>query len=204
MGTNALTRITDQPVLDRVAEPLSHAVREAFERGGPAGQRAKNVLRGVWLGHPFHPVFVDMPIGAWTTAMALDVAANDDPGMRRGVTFALGVGLVGALCAAVTGLTDWSDTQGRARRTGLLHGLLNVAATSLIGASFFQRMNDSHTNGRGYAWSGYALALMGGYLGGDLVFGQGVGVMHAGENASRPDSDRGEPTVRRHYDSEPY
>ena len=46
-------------------------------------QQAKNALHGVWLGHPLHPVFTDLPIGAWTTALALDVSANGDPGMRR-------------------------------------------------------------------------------------------------------------------------
>lgn len=123
---------------------------------------------------------------------------DDDPGMRRAVTIALGVGLIGAVGAAVTGVTDWSETQGRARRTGLIHGLLNVAATSLIAMSFFRRMNDSHTNARGYAWSGYALALAAGYLGGDLVFAQGVGVM-TDEASGRPDCDRGEQSIRREY-----
>src|SRR5581483_1529379 len=111
MGTtNALMQMTDQPALDRIAEPLSEAVRGAYEAAGPAGQAVKNLMHGVWLEHPLHPVFTDVPIGAWTTALALDATADGDPGMRRAATFALGVGLVGALGAAVTGLTDWSET----------------------------------------------------------------------------------------------
>jgi uncharacterized membrane protein len=180
MGTtNALTRVTDQPALDQIAEPLSHAVRNAFEAGGPAGQQAKNALHGVWLGHPLHPVFTDVPIGAWTTALALDASANGDPGMRRAATFAFGVGLVGALGAAVTGLTDWSETQGQSRRTGLVHGLLNIAATSLIATAYLQRKNDSDMNGRACAWSGYAIALASAYLGGELVYAKRIGVTHA-------------------------
>jgi nitrite reductase/ring-hydroxylating ferredoxin subunit/uncharacterized membrane protein len=177
--TNALTRITDQPALDPIAEPLSSAVLRTYEAAGPAGQEVKNALHGVWLGHPLHPVFTDVPIGAWTTALALDAASNGDPGMRRAATFAMGVGLVGALGAAVTGLTDWSETQGRSRRTGLIHGLLNIAATSLMATAFFQRRNDSHTNGRSCAWSGFAIAVASAYLGGDLVYAQRVGVTHA-------------------------
>src|SRR3954454_11209988 len=125
-------KAVDYPGLDRVADPLSNAVRRAYEAAGPIGQQAKNALHGVWLGHPLHPVFTDVPIGAWTTALALDAAADGDPGMLRAATFALGVGLVGAAGAAVSGLTDWSETDGRSRRTGLIHGLLNIDATSLV------------------------------------------------------------------------
>jgi uncharacterized membrane protein len=178
---NALTRMTDQPALDRVAAPLSRAVRHGFERGGRAGQLVKEALKGGWLGHPLHPVFVDTPIGAWTTALVLDGAAKGDPGMRRAATLALGVGLLGALGAAITGIAEWSETQGRARRTGLMHGVLNVAATSFIAASLFRRSSDPHATGRTCAWSGYVIALASAYLGGDLVYAQGVGVMQADE-----------------------
>src|SRR5829696_611358 len=126
-STKALTRLVDNPAIDRIAEPLSKAVRGAYESAGPIGQQAKNALHGTWLGHPLHPVFTDVPIGAWTTALALDAAANGDPAMRRAATFAMGVGLAGAAGAAVTGLTDWSETDGRSRRGGLIHGLLNMA-----------------------------------------------------------------------------
>jgi nitrite reductase/ring-hydroxylating ferredoxin subunit/uncharacterized membrane protein len=178
-STTALSRIVESPAIDRLADPLSKAVRNAYEAAGPGGQRAKNAVHGVWLGHPLHPVLTDVPIGAWTTALALDASANGDPGMRRAATFAIGVGLVGALGAAVTGLTDWSETGGRARRTGLIHGLLNVAATTLFATSFTLRRSDNHETGRSFAWAGYAVALGAAYLGGDLVYGQRLGVNHA-------------------------
>jgi nitrite reductase/ring-hydroxylating ferredoxin subunit/uncharacterized membrane protein len=177
--TKALSRLVDSPAVDTVAEPLSRAVRGAFEAAGPAGQQAKNALHGVWLGHPLHPVFTDVPIGAWTTALALDAAADRDPGMRRAATFAIGVGLAGAVGAAVSGLTDWSETDGQSRRLGLVHGLLNVAATTLFAAAFVTRRNDSHRGGRACAWAGYAIAVGSAYLGGDLVYGQRIGVTHA-------------------------
>jgi nitrite reductase/ring-hydroxylating ferredoxin subunit/uncharacterized membrane protein len=174
-----LTTAIDFPALDRVAKPLSEAVRGVFEAGGAAGREAKNALHGVWLGHPLHPVFTDLPLGAWTTALALDAAADGEPQMRRAATFAVGVGLLGALGAAVTGLTDWSETDGRSRRTGLLHGLLNITATTLMASAFFIRRRDSHNGGRTCAWTGYAVALGAAYLGGDLVYDQRIGVTHA-------------------------
>jgi hypothetical protein len=86
-------QVVGNPAIDQVAEPLSKAVRAAYEAAGPVRRQAKNALHGVWLGHPLHPVFTDVPLGAWTTALALDAAANGDPGMRRAATFATGVGL---------------------------------------------------------------------------------------------------------------
>src|SRR5919204_684383 len=108
---DALTKIVDAPPLNAVADPLRNAVLAAYDAAGPAGQHAKNAMHGVWLGHPLHPVFTDIPIGAWTTALAMDCAAGDDPGMKRAATFAMGIGLLGALGAAVTGLTRWSETR---------------------------------------------------------------------------------------------
>jgi nitrite reductase/ring-hydroxylating ferredoxin subunit/uncharacterized membrane protein len=178
-STNALMRVASNPAIDQVAEPLSKAVRGAYEAAGPAGQRAKNALHGVWLGHPLHPVFTDIPIGAWTTALALDAAAGRDSGMRRAATFAMGVGLAGALGAAVTGLTDWSETDGEPRRAGLIHGLLNLTATTLFASAFALRRQDSHDGGRTCAWAGYAIALGAAYLGGDLVYGKRIGVDHS-------------------------
>ncbi len=62
-STHAIARLTDQPALDVIASPLSRAIRNAYESAGPAGQQAKNALHGVWLGHPLHPVFTDLPLG---------------------------------------------------------------------------------------------------------------------------------------------
>ena len=177
--TNLLATVTDLPGVDRVAEPLSHAVRDAYESAGPAGMEMKNAMHGVWLGHPLHPVFTDLPLGAWTAALAIDACANGDRGMRRAATMALGVGLAGALASAVTGLTDWSETSGRARREGLIHGLLNATATALAGIAYLQRINSARDRGRACAWAGYTIALGSAYLGGDLVYGQRIGVNHA-------------------------
>jgi len=103
-STNALARITDQP-LDPIAESLSHAVRAAYEAAGPVGQQAKNAMQGVWLRHPLHPVFTDLPIGAWTTGLVLDAVAarTHDHATQQAAGVAIGVGLAGAAAAAVTG-----------------------------------------------------------------------------------------------------
>src|SRR5438045_7279840 len=103
-SANALSKLADQPALDAVAVPLSRAVRGAYEAGGAAGRAAKNAAHGVWLGHPLHPVFTDLPIGAWTTGLVLDAVAGvrGDRGMARAADVAIAVGLAGAAGAAIT------------------------------------------------------------------------------------------------------
>jgi nitrite reductase/ring-hydroxylating ferredoxin subunit/uncharacterized membrane protein len=178
-SSSSLASLAAPPALDSAAEPLAKLVRDAYQTAGEAGAVAKNAMHGVWLGHPLHPVLTDIPIGAWTTALALDARANGDRGMRRAATFAMGVGLLGALGSAVTGLTDWSETSGRARRLGLVHGLLNIAATAMTATAFFRRSADDRQHARGWAWAGYATAVASAYLGGDLVYGERIGVTHA-------------------------
>jgi nitrite reductase/ring-hydroxylating ferredoxin subunit/uncharacterized membrane protein len=173
--------VANQPWLDAVGTPLSEAVRALFRNAGPAGQTVKNALHGVWLGHPLHPVLTDVPLGAWTTALALDAreVATGDGAYGRAADFAVGVGLVAAVGAAVTGLNDWSETDGRARRLGLLHGLLNLTATALVATSYALRRTGSRPAARASAVAGYGIALGAAYLGGNLVYDERIGVTHA-------------------------
>ena len=180
-STSALVQLADQPALDTVAEPLANAIKTVYSSAGETGRMAKDAVHGVWLGHPLHPVFTDIPIGAWTTGLVLDAvaAARNEPVLEQAADMAVAVGLVGAAGAAVTGLTDWSETSGRSRRTGLVHGLLNIAATTLYAASYILRKNGSRGVGQGCAIAGYSLALGSAWLGGDLVYDQRIGVNHA-------------------------
>ncbi|MDQ3920253.1 MAG: Rieske 2Fe-2S domain-containing protein [Acidobacteriota bacterium] len=147
---------------------------------GTAGQEVKDFLHGTWLGHPLHPVLTDVPIGAWTAALALD-AMETISGRRElgaGADAAIAVGLVGAVGSALTGVTDWSETDGRARKVGLLHGLLNAGATVLYTTSLVMRRRKKRSAGAGFAMLGYAVSSAAAYLGGRLVYGEQIGVDH--------------------------
>jgi nitrite reductase/ring-hydroxylating ferredoxin subunit len=179
--SNALALLTDRPGLDALAEPLSRAVRDVYASAGDAGRQLKNAAHGVWLGHPLHPVFTDIPLGAWTTALALDVAsvARRDRGLGRAADWAVAIGLAGAVGAAVTGLTDWSETDGQSRRTGLMHGLMNITATGFFAISYALRKSGSREAGRTCSAAGLGIAAAAAYLGGHLVYDRRVGVTHA-------------------------
>lgn len=179
-----LKAIEQQNFLDQASEVIQPAVTDVFKTAGASGQTVKNFLHGTWLGHPLHPVLTDVPIGSWTAAVALD-AAEAISGRRkfgRGADIAIGVGLAGAVGAAVTGLTDWSATDGRARKMGLAHGLLNVSATFLYTVSLLLRRREKfRSSGIGFSLLGYAVSGFAAYIGGHLVFGEKIGVNHAAQ-----------------------
>jgi nitrite reductase/ring-hydroxylating ferredoxin subunit/uncharacterized membrane protein len=169
-----LELIERQEWLEPVESGLQRAVAGTFDSAGTAGRHVRNFLHGVWLGHPLHPVLTDIPVGAWTAAVILDLVDE-----REGADLAVTVGLAGAIGSAVTGLTDWQATDGSARRIGLVHGLLNIAATALFGVSLAKRNRRDRSAARTLAAIGYAVALTSAYLGGHLVFRKQIGVNHA-------------------------
>jgi len=181
MADTALDIVVDQPWLTQIADPLSSAVHNVYEAAGDTGRQLKNLAHGVWLGHPLHPVFTDIPLGAWTTALVLDAAegATGDRNCGRAADMAVGLGIAGALGAAVTGLTDWSETDGHAKKVGLVHGLLNLTATALYATSLVMRRNGQRSAGRALGLAGFVTTCTAAYLGGDLVYHERIGVSHA-------------------------
>ena len=176
---DVIGRIEEQEWLKPAEEGLQKFVHKAFRFRG--GRQVKNFLHGTWIGEPLHVILTDIPIGAWTVAIAFD--ALDSMSARRqysvGADTAVAFGLAGAVGAAATGLTDWQDIDPPARRIGLVHGLLNVASVALFGSSFLMRRRGKRAAGRGLAALGYAVSVAAARLGGNLVYGQKVGVDHA-------------------------
>jgi nitrite reductase/ring-hydroxylating ferredoxin subunit/uncharacterized membrane protein len=174
--------LADQKWIDGIADAVQPAVKSAFDGLGPARRGAKNFLHGTWLGHPLHPVLTDIPIGAWTVTLlldALDEEGRAGKGLRRASDASLVLGLAGAAGAAVTGLTDWSETDARPRRTGMAHAILNVGATLLFTGSWLCRRNGDRKSGKLLALAGFAVASTSAYIGGELVSHEQIGVDHS-------------------------
>lgn len=177
MGAQDTTgMIARQEWLRPIEEAAQHAIQRVFRSAGPTGQKVKNALHGTWLGHPLHAALTDVPIVAWTAAMVFDVidAVSGRREFRVAANSAITLGVVGALGAAVTGLTDWQDTDPPARRIGLL----NVGGVALFAGSLAARRRNSRALGRTLSALGYAVATVAARLGGNMVYGQRVGVDH--------------------------
>lgn len=165
-----------QPGLEKSAE----LIKDTFSAAGAAGQTAKDALHGVWLGHPLHPAITDVPVGSWTVAAALDLLElRGDSNYQDGADFAVLLGLLGSVPAALSGLTDWSDTHGKPQRVGAVHGILNIGAAALYAGSYAARRSEKRAVGRALGFLGFGLVLVSAYLGGELSYSQKIGVNHA-------------------------
>ena len=167
------------PVRQAVDEKLQKLLDKALYGGGhPSAQQIRNFLNGTWLGEPLHAVLTDVPVGAWTVAIAFDALdlVFDRRELARACEASIGIGLLGAAGAAVTGMTDWSDVDPPVRRLGLIHGLLNLSGAALFATSLFLRKKKSRTTGRILGALGYAVMSYAAHLGGKLVYEHRVGV----------------------------
>jgi nitrite reductase/ring-hydroxylating ferredoxin subunit/uncharacterized membrane protein len=166
---------TAQPVDEKLQKLLDKAL---YGGGHPAAQQIRNFLNGTWLGEPLHVVLTDVPVGAWTVAMAFDALdlVYDRRELARACETSIGIGLLAAAGAAVTGMTDWSDVDPPARRAGLIHGLLNLSGAALFATSLLLRKKKCRHSGRIAGVLGYAVMSYAAHLGGKLVYEQRVGV----------------------------
>lgn len=157
-------RVENTQALDRVVTPVQKAVR-----GLPLGP-LRDVLHGRQLGHPLHPVLVQVPMGAWLSSAVLDFV----PGAERAARVLIGVGTLTAFPAALAGWTDWAEQHKQQMRTGLVHATANAGAVALFGGSFIVRGRRPKL-GRALGLGGLACAGFGGFIGGHLAYRQAAG-----------------------------
>jgi hypothetical protein len=128
---------------------------------------AAKALRGDWLGHPLHPAMTDLPIGFWTSAWVMDLM----PGGRAPARRLIGLGVLSALPAIVTGAADWPRLSRQKDPAVIAHISCNVGATALYALSWRARHKGHGVRGFALAQLGALAATAGGTLGGHLAFG---------------------------------
>ncbi|MFD5147773.1 DUF2231 domain-containing protein [Streptomyces sp. NPDC058401] len=152
-----------------VADPAIRVLQRGIRSLPLGGMR--DLLRGRPLGHPVHPVLVQVPIGCWLSASVLDFV----PGAQRATTTLTAVGLAGVAPAAVAGWADWADLPPEQARVGLAHAVSNVAAVACYTASLTARLRGRSAKGRLWALGGMAAVAVSGALGGHVAYRQAVG-----------------------------
>lgn len=182
MALGPLTTLTDGierlTRLDAPGKALGRSVRGAVPAGG-----VKDALSGTWLGHALHPPLTDLVTGSFVSAAVLDLLGPDDGGASRRL---LQVGLVAAVPTALTGATDWADSElgdERVRRMGLVHAGTNVTALACVALSLLARRGGARRTGSALTLLGTTVLTAGGYLGGHMSF-----VLGAGPNQTAFDS----------------
>lgn len=172
--------IANMPWLDALSRPLRSWLARLYGSPRESSYRVKDIINGVWFGHPLHPVFVTIPLGAWTSTLMLDMVwlKTRDEGVARSADLTMWLGLGGATVSAITGATNWVDTDGIELRTGMLHALLNGGVTVVNLASAILRLTGQRRAAITLATIGYAVVLYSAYIGGDLSFSSAIGVNH--------------------------
>jgi uncharacterized membrane protein len=135
------------------------------------------------LGHPVHTMLIVFPLGLLATAVAFDIVGlvGGNAEWFQISFWMIAAGIIGGLLAAVFGLADWLAIPSgtRAQRIGLWHGVGNVVVVLLFIVSWFLRRpapTNPPTGAFVFSFVAVALALVTGWLGGELVFRLGVGV----------------------------
>lgn len=153
------------------------------------------------FGHPIHQMLIVFPLGLLGTSLFFDIAhlATGNPVWGTVAFWLIVAGILSGLVAAPFGLIDWLaiPTGTRARRIGLLHGGGNVVVLLLFATSWALRRDDpGNPEGLavGLSVAAVLLALVTGWLGGELVDRLGVGV-DEGANLNAPNSLSGRPAA---------
>jgi uncharacterized membrane protein len=151
------------------------------------------------LGHPVHQALIAFPIGLLGGAVVFDVIAMvlNSTSLLTASYYMIAAGIVSGLLAAPFGLIDWLGIQPgtRARFIGAAHGLGNVAMLALFAGSWLLRRPDVLSpppTAYALSFAGFLLALVTGWLGGELVDRLGIGV-DEGAHANAPSSLSGRP-----------
>ena len=145
-------------------------------------------------GHPFHPILVTVPIGAWIGSFAFDIAsrfADEKVIFVKGAYWLIALGLLGAVGAAFFGMLDLlAIPRGTAAfRTGVLHLLLNSSVVALYAVNLAVRASRLDRAGAVpvalVALSAVALLILSasGWLGGKLAYRYGVRVVDESDQA---------------------
>jgi nitrite reductase/ring-hydroxylating ferredoxin subunit len=133
--------------------------------------RVRDVLHGVWLGHPLHPALVQGAAGTWLSASIVDLA-----GEEQAARLLTAVGLAAAAPAALAGAVDWSEQHEQQMRVGVVHAAGNAVAMGVYGASL---ATTDVRRGRLLRLAGLAVLAGSASLGGRISFRMAGGANHA-------------------------
>jgi uncharacterized membrane protein len=155
--------------------------------------------RAKLFGHALHQQLIVFPLGLLATSVIFDIIymITGNATLAEVAFWMIAAGVIGGLLAAIFGLVDWLAIPAgtRAKAVGLWHGVGNVIVTGLFALSWFARADAPRDPGyiaHTTAIVGVLLALVTGWLGGELVDRLRVGI-DDGAHLNSPNSLSGRP-----------
>lgn len=154
----------------------------------------KEILQGRKIHHPFHPMFVHLPIGLWVTSFILDITYLVRGQASLAITsyYCILIGFLCAILAIITGIAEFiSISRGsHARRIAGTHMIIATLTTLLYLFNLISRYQLGKklagpaaeeiptliTTGQ-FILSIFSIILlsMSSYLGGLLIYNYGIG-----------------------------
>jgi uncharacterized membrane protein len=139
-------------------------------------------------GHPLHPPLTDATIGAYAVASVLavvDYAGISETAAAHGWWLALIVGLTFTVPTALSGLLDWLTITWRSplwwtatwHMLTMLTATVFFALTAIFGHDDWQAGNVT-TGSLALNMIGFVVLVVGGWLGGTIVFVHGMRVLN--------------------------
>lgn len=158
----------------------------------------KHLLEGRPLRSPLHPMVVHLPIALFPIGLLLDACSWMCPWnelyLVRGAFLALIGGLASGLLAGLFGFVDYTSIRvdHPARKIATRHMILNLVALALFAVSAALRWNHLDVARTAPLPLWIAVAALGvlaysGYLGGHLVYSDGVAVGRHRRDTALPD-----------------
>jgi len=152
--------------------------------------------RAKLLGHPIHQMLIVFPLGLLGMAVIFDIIGMIvAQGYWSEIAYwMMAAGIITGLLAAPFGAIDWwAIPRGtRAKRIGAIHGIGNVIVVLLFAGSWWLRSGAIRTPGPlalTLSFSAFVIALVTGWLGGELVDRLAIGV-DEGAHVDAPSSLR--------------
>lgn len=146
-------------------------------------------------GHPLHPPLTDATIGIYTAATIFAVLGAfgvSEENMAAAWWLALVAGLIFTVPTATTGVIDWLSMTSRTPmwRTAILHliSMATAAVFFLLAALFGREGYLAGEIGGGsliLTLIGFGMLLLGGWLGGTVVFVHGMRVLGLRDEPTR-------------------
>lgn len=143
-------------------------------------------LQGKPFRHPLHPILVHFPIALFVLSFLLDAASFIWPefnGLVAGAFYCMALGVLTALLAAIPGFVDYTDIRDDhpGKKYATSHMILNLIVVGIYAVNLGIRYSEIHVATTPWipfflSVAGIVLLSISGYLGGAMIYDDGIGV----------------------------